>query len=191
MSCGCGKKKKIAGLFGRTNRDPVDNNIEYVTDISPADWGPLMWKLLHIMAEHVGKTGNAGLDRDEAIMVEFIIQGLPSVLPCPECQAHAKDYVWANPSKAVKTLIGDALTLWTRNYLFNFHNSVRTQQQKNIVYENASQLIPVYGDMIFQKCDTDQLIEYLSFGVHHATIKADMYKRWMAQMNRLRITAGF
>lgn len=188
MSCGCGKKKRIIGAFGQAIKD---SDYEYVTSLSPTDWGPLLWKLLHIMGEHVGKSSTPTLDRDEAIMIDFIIQGLPSVLPCPECAQHAREYVRLHPSTKVKNLVGAALTDWTRNYFFDFHNSVLTQQNRQLVYTEPAQIIPVYSSVIFQKCDTEQLIEYFAFGVHSGIIKGDIYKRWVAQLNRLRLIAGF
>jgi len=188
MSCGCGKKKRIIGAFGQAIKD---SDIEYVTSLSPADWGPLLWKLLHIMGEHVGKSATQSLNRDEAIMIDFIIQGLPNVLPCSECAQHARDYIRYHPSSQVKNLTGNALTEWTRNYFFYFHNDVLRRQQKPFVYNEPYEIISVYGPMIFAKCDTEQLVEYFAFGVHSGLIKGDFYKRWIAQLNRLRLIAGF
>lgn len=188
MSCGCGKKKRIIGAFGQAIRD---SNVEYISSISPQDWGPLLWRLLHIMGEHVGKSNVASINRDESIMIDFVIQGLPNVLPCAECAQHAKNYVRAHPTSSVKNLSGSALTDWTRNYFFDFHNEVRLRQQKPLIYTESSQIISVYNSAIFQKCDTEQLVEYFAFGVHSGVVKGDFYKRWMAQLNRLRLTAGF
>jgi hypothetical protein len=188
MSCGCGKKKKLIGAFGQAIKD---SNTEYITSLSPNDWGPLLWKLLHIMGEHVGKSVTPSLNRDEAIMVDFIIQGLPGVIPCSECAQHARSYIRQYPSSQVKNLLGKALTEWTRNYFFNFHNNVLIRQQRSLVFTDSSEIIPIYDSMIFQKCDTEQLIEYFSFGVHSGLIKGDFYKRWIAQLNRLRLIAGF
>lgn len=225
MPCGCGKKKKIVGLFSsgrplrkitshilvneigiggnsieQTNESPSSSSkqnqhqqedIEYISDISPSDWGPLLWKLFHITAERIGNTGVVSLDRDEAFALTFVIENIQNVLPCSECQAHAGEYIRKNPVTALKIKKGAELQNFARNYFLNFHNSVRERTGKPIIVTNVEDCKNLYMNEVWQKCEMDQLVEFFSFGVHHGIIKADIYKRWMTQYHKLRLIAGF
>jgi hypothetical protein len=210
--CGCGKKKKIISLFasGRPLRRsqpniPVSNqiihssggqgqnkieDIEYVTEISPADWGPLLWKFLHILAERLGRSGIESIDRDEAIALDFIVERLPDVLPCPECQIHARTYIRSH-SYTFKNLRGQTLQSAARNYFWSFHNSVRESTGKSVIVATVDDCKQLYQAMEWQKCEMEQAVEYFSFGVHHGIIKTDTYKRWMTQVHKLRLITGF
>jgi hypothetical protein len=205
--CGCGKKKKIIGLFagGRplrrgagaivaaaaTPAPAASDDIEYVADISPSDWGPLLWKFFHILAERVGRSGVDSLDRDMALALEFIVENIPSVLPCLECQNHARAYIRSHPFNQVKTKRAAELQAFARQYFYDFHNHVRQSTGKPIIVASLEDCKKMYEEMEWQKCEMEQAVEYFSFGVHHSVIKADMYKRWMTQVHRIRLIAGF
>ena len=59
MPCNCGKKN-----IGHYTEDQS-------TD--PLKWGPILWKYLHSLAEHVGFSGNSIVDTDQANYMETII----------------------------------------------------------------------------------------------------------------------
>lgn len=216
--CGCGKKKKIISLFasgrplrrsqpniqitnqiansagsgsGSGQAHNKDSDIEYVTDITPSDWGPLLWKFIHIMAERIGRSGIESLDRDEAIALDFIIERLPDVLPCNECQAHARAYVRSHPHASIKNLRGAALQDAARQYFWQFHNTVRGNTGKSVLVPTLEECKKLYESMEWQKCEMEQAVEYFSFGVHHGIVKTEVYKRWMTQVHKLRLIAGF
>lgn len=215
--CGCGKKKKIISLFAsgrplRRNMSNIsgmnqiannsknsattaitntDSDIEYVTDISPTDWGPLLWKLFHIMAERIGNSGVESLDRDEATAMELIIDKIPDILPCVECQGHAKTYIRTHPIGNLKNLRGNNLKNNVRNFFWQFHNTVRTNTGKDLIVNTVEDCRVLYEKMEWLKCDMEQVVEYFSFGVHHGIVKSDAYKRWMTQVHKLRLIAGF
>lgn len=202
--CGCGKKKKIISLFSagrplRRNMPNIqipstpsnDQNIEYVTEISPSDWGPLLWKLFHIMAEKIGRSGVESLDRDEATAIEFIVDKLPEILPCPECQTHAREYIRRNSIGNLKVLRGAQLQNSVRTFFWKFHNIVRENTGKIIQIKTVDDCKLLYENMEWQKCEMEQAVEYFSFGVHNGIIKSDIYKRWITQVHKLRLIAGF
>lgn len=213
MGCGCGKKKKVVSLFtaGRpirrvnqpntnivinsTNEATTNNSttedIEYITNISPSDWGPLLWKLFHIMAERIGNSGVDSLDRDMAIALEFILEHIPHILPCFECQNHARTYIRSHPFNQIKNKRGIELQNFVRQYFFEFHNHVRISTGKPITIATVDECKKLYENIQWQKCEMEQATEYFSFGVHHSIIKAELYKRWMAQVHKLRLIAGF
>ncbi|NDG32589.1 hypothetical protein EB118_21265, partial [bacterium] len=166
-------------------------DIEYITDISPSDWGPLLWKFFHILSERVGRSGVDSLDRDMALALEFIVDNIPSILPCFDCQNHARAYIRSHPFGQVKTKRGAELQAFARQYFYDFHNHVRVSTGKPIMVASVEDCKKMYEVMEWQKCEMEQAVEYFSFGVHHSIIKSDIYKRWMMQVHKIRLIAGF
>ena len=56
MPCGCSKKQgaNAAAMVAA----------EHIGD--PAEWGPFLWKYLHVLAEQIGRSGNTIVDTDQA-----------------------------------------------------------------------------------------------------------------------------
>lgn len=89
MGCGCGKKA-VGGTVHFMGR-------EGSTLTEPTEWGPILWKYLHTIAEKSGTSNNQITDGDQAKCLEIMLGTLPLIVPCTECQAHAAAYLTANP----------------------------------------------------------------------------------------------
>ena len=76
-------------------------------------WGPPIWTLFHTIIEH---TNDADFSKAGPVLFIFI-RRICSLLPCPECQAHAKGYL-ANLHIDMKSK--DAV----RTFIYKFHNAV-------------------------------------------------------------------
>lgn len=53
-------------------------------NIKPALWGPMMWKILHVISESMPET----LTVDEQADVTNFFRSLTTVLPCQKCREH-------------------------------------------------------------------------------------------------------
>ena len=148
-------------------------------------WGPRKWKLLHTLAERIGKSGSAMADNDAAIAMNFIINNLPLVLPCHECSTHASTYLLANKFNAAGKM-GTDLQNYVRDYLFTFHNSVSGRKsQTQITKEEYGGL---YKDYV-QK-DSDELRDSLRRAVFYRIIKSDNYINWAMKVHKLKLSLG-
>jgi len=105
--------------------------------VSPTEWGPGLWKFLHISARFY--PDQACSQRIQA-MFKFIT-AMPSVLPCDACAKHANDYIrqtYQQLTEAVKTR-RDIF-----RYLVDFHNYVNQRLGKSMMsYDEAWKL---YGN---------------------------------------------
>ena len=81
------------------------------------EWGPLLWAVLHGLAEKAGKSNPLFL-HEELYGWLIILKELQYIIPCPDCREHYKEYYLANP--LTKTNIIDNIRVW----LFNLHNKV-------------------------------------------------------------------
>ena len=79
MPCNCGRKRAV---------EPTPLLVQ-----APAEWGPTLWLYLHALAERLGSSGSALVDAVQAAYFHHLLQNLPRILPCPDCQAHATQYL--------------------------------------------------------------------------------------------------
>lgn len=180
MSCGCGKKKKIANIFGYN--EAADGN--------PVTWGPPLWELLHMLAERVGRSGVPSIDVDQAILMDLLVQLLPSVIPCEECQAHCREYLAKHPFSAGKLKASDAISPFVRQWLFDFHNAVRSRKEQPLIITTLEQLATEYeGDKI-QQCQVNLFLSNANYGVRNGIVKIDALKRWIVAFNKLKVITG-
>jgi hypothetical protein len=167
MPCGCSKRQAPAPLSDREQKG------------EPEDWGPLLWKVLHRLGEVIGSSGNKVIDTDEANYTENVINMLPMILPCPECQAHTATYLQSNPLTNLKGLYGTELKNKLSNWVFLFHNHVRVSKGKEPFETILAESV--------QKCEYQQLILYITSAVRQNEIKIEHWKKWYSYLERLRI----
>ena len=184
MGCtSCAKKGKYIPLFMRgAQRSHLDT----------AEWGPVFWKVLHSLAEHIGKMNNPRMDTDQAIEFQLIITSLPTVLPCELCQAHSRDYIMNNRPNW-PGLYGDALRNSVRTWLFTFHNHVRTSIELPIVLHSSDECIAMYGPTSTSPLTMEEisfLFENLTYASRIRVIQPNACKKWITHLNRYRVLCG-
>jgi len=172
MPCGCGKKKGGNLVFDELTNASGD----------PIVWGPALWSILHILAEHIGRQG---IDADEARDFEIIVNTLPFVIPCSECQGHTRTYLQANPFEPLKNV--KDLASYVRLWLLTFHNAVRAQKGQPIEITTLEQLAALYASETIQKCQINTLVANVNFGIRNGLVKIDAWRRWFTLLNRLKV----
>jgi hypothetical protein len=88
--------------------------------MTPDVWGPPIWTLFHCLAEKIKEEKFAELGPQ---IYSFIVQ-ICKMLPCPECSAHASQFL----SKIKPAAITSKDIL--RSVLFTFHTNVNTRKKK-------------------------------------------------------------
>jgi len=104
MGCGCEKDRAV--------------------DPEGIAWGPVLWKMLHGLAERIGRVVSSQLLQDEKLNWINILSKLPEIIPCDECRQHYKAYLAENPITAMKGLANTDLTTFVKTWLWNLHSSV-------------------------------------------------------------------
>ena len=158
--------------------------------LEPSEWGPILWRYLHCLAEHIGHTGSTIIDTDQANYMEVLITLLPLVIPCTGCQEHAADYLAAHPLPALKGLYGPILTTTVRVWLFDFHTSVRVKLGQPIMIQTAEECAAQYAGYTMKKCEYTALIQSVAAAVRIGKVRMEHWRKWYSHSERLRIISG-
>jgi hypothetical protein len=177
MPCACGSRKISSLLFHARDADG-----------DPGVWGPPLWAILHRIAGRVGTSESPVIDKDHAWHIEFLVNGLPNVLPCETCQAHCRAYLKTHPFSC-SSLVGPPLNDYVRSWLFQFHNAVRESKNQPIEITNVGSLAALYEGPI-PECDMNVFIAHVAYGVRTRLVKADNWKRWSAVLKRFKLMIG-
>ena len=180
MGCGCGKNKEHA-------RAIVAGSV--VDSIDVDEWGPAYWHVLHCLAHNIGKIDDPINCNDQARALEYLVGNLGFVLPCNECQGHARDYFQANRFSLVG-LRGATLRGVAELWLLNFHNAVRERNKQAIIVSTVDELAGVYDGCTIIKCTEDILGRAAKYAMDHGIVKAAAWKRWTTEFRRLKLSVG-
>jgi hypothetical protein len=86
----------------------------------PEVWGPPVWRFLHALAENVNEDEFPKIK----LMLFSYIKRICNFLPCPECSAHAYQFLARVNINAIKTKHE------FKNMLYVFHNAVNKRKRK-------------------------------------------------------------
>ena len=88
---------------------------------SPQYWGPLLWRMYHLMAE-------IPIDSTQLKLWKHILHSTALVMPCEKCREHLSHHLHTNP-----------ITEDIRKYLWNLHNQVNIRNESpTFSYEQLS-----------------------------------------------------
>ena len=174
MPCSCSKKTPVG----------QDMNVA-----DPLQWGPILWKYLHSLAENLGFSNNVIVDTDQANYMETILSTLHLIIPCQECQGHTLNYVSLHPIPVMKGLRGDNLRAVIRDWLFHFHNSVRAMKGQPIIF-NTPDECSIYKTNVISKSEYAVFIQSVGFASRQGWVRVDNWRKWYSNSERLRIIAG-
>jgi hypothetical protein len=181
MPCGCQKKSAVnAASILKESSDLL----------SPSEWGPILWKYLHALAERMGVSGNTIIDTDQANYMETLLHLLPLIIPCQECQSHTAAYYQVNPLPSLKGLYKDALQSTVRLWIFQFHNAVREQNKQEIIIQTVEECAALYANIVVPKCEYSMFIQSVAAAVRQGWVRIDNWKKWYSNSERMRIISG-
>ena len=100
--------------------------------VSPDEWGPNAWELLHGIAEKIGNHSNHLLIRDERNELKLTLRHFWALLPCVKCQKHYKEWLQRNnPDSWIQGPFGMDLQDSMREWVFTLHENVNNS--RNVV----------------------------------------------------------
>jgi hypothetical protein len=110
-----------------------------------AEWGPLLWTILHAIAEKAGKPVSPIYAEDErrAWLQFFKLTG--DIIPCHVCKEHFQIYLREHPVDQLRNLPLTALNDWVRTWFWEVHNWVNMTLQKPTF--SKDQLSSTYGSV--------------------------------------------
>jgi len=112
-------------------------------------WGPLLWKLLHTLAEKLGTQKPEILAADEAREIVLILRGLEVIMPCEKCRKHYKEYRVMNPFDIFAQRRGLGLKKGVREWLYMLHETVNKKNGTESLLL-LKDMEPMYKDVKIQ-----------------------------------------
>ena len=95
------------------------------------NWGPVMWAILHALAQKSGNICSPYFRNDEKRHWINLIKAFPKTIPCPSCREHAEKWVLANPPFDFKTTMNPSeLHEWIVDWCYDLHESVNERLDK-------------------------------------------------------------
>lgn len=97
--------------------------------VSPDEWGPHGWELLHGLTERVGYHSSNTLVRDEQNSLRLTLRNFWKLMPCNKCQNHYKTYLRQHPPETFLQSYGEFLRDSLRSWLFTLHEEVNRDRK--------------------------------------------------------------
>ena len=107
---------------------------------NPNEWGPILWKIVHICSVNLGKERNSLLQKDQINYYNNFTKQIGFILPCKVCRKHFYDYAL----KHKKTVEYDELKEYSIQYFLNLHNEVNKEKDKSIFTRDDYQIYTTY-----------------------------------------------
>jgi hypothetical protein len=90
-----------------------------------SEWGPILWSILHGLAERVGSASFAQFQGDERRALIRVMKSLVKVIPCPSCKEHYEVYLKEHPvDKAILERPYGDLKAYVKTWFWELHNWV-------------------------------------------------------------------
>ena len=146
------------------------------------EWGPLVWSVLHTLAEKAGNQTSPITRADEQRAWPLFIKTLAPVIPCPFCRTHFEEYLQHHPFELPldQTQWGD----FVRDYFYIFHESVNHRLQKSSFPKD--QLSIQYKDSGKLKETLARLQIIQDRAINLGGISLFHWRAWLKQLNMLR-----
>lgn len=151
-------------------------------------WGPLLWKLLHGLAEKLGTQKPEILAADEAREMVLILRGLEVIMPCEKCRKHYKEYRVKNPYDIFAQRRGLGLKRGVREWLYMLHETVNKKNgtESQLLLENMESM---YKDVKIQDAWTP-LNQVLMTSVSSGLILSENLKSFRRHLSLLLTAIG-
>jgi len=91
--------------------------------VQNAEWGPHLWKILHICASRCGKQFTPQLQRDELRAWIHLLQLTEAIMPCAICRNHYREW---RKTHSLERLTGG--TEDAEQWLWSLHDEVNQQR---------------------------------------------------------------
>lgn len=92
----------------------------------PKEWGPTLWKIIHIVSEQLGKNTNIIMQKDEMTYYKAFQRKIYYILPCKICREHYKEYM-----KNIKDIEYSDFKKDSKTFYLNLHNELNLRNSTN------------------------------------------------------------
>jgi hypothetical protein len=147
----------------------------------PAVWGPSMWRLLHGLAEKLGKQTTMILIQDERRAWLHFLRSVENVIPCKRCKQHYRSWT-------LKNRIEDATVRTTaRAWLWGLHDEVNSERK--VDGPPLSEMEAMYEGRDVTR-DAEECFGHLVRAVQQQQITPESFRKFKFQLSFLRKFTG-
>jgi|UniRef100_A0A6C0K9L2 hypothetical protein len=94
------------------------------------EWGPLLWKLLHGLAERAGKILTPVYAEEERHHWTHFFKMTSDIIPCDVCKEHFRIYLREHPVDALKKMPTNQIRAYVRHWFWEVHEWVNMTLNK-------------------------------------------------------------
>lgn len=178
MGCSCNNRANPELAL----RLQVENSL-----YDPVEWGPIVWRYLHSLTERLGVSGQ---DNNEAQYIQTMLRMLPQIIPCRECQQHAREYIKLHPVPLLINLRGETLRRTVREWLFTFHTAVRTRKGQPVIISTIEECMALYTNSTISSAEYTKFIQGVAYASRKGWVKLENWRKWYNYSERLRQMLG-
>ena len=95
----------------------------------PNVWGPPLWRILHSLAERLGKQKNPTSISDERRAWVNFLKSVGAVIPCSRCKKHYDDWTKKNKIEAFLSHSYGSLREEARKWLWALHTEINEESK--------------------------------------------------------------
>ena len=146
------------------------------------EWGPLLWALLHTLAEKAGRQESLITRGDEVRAWPLFVKTLQPMLPCPFCRDHFQQYLIDHPFSLPMDYY--EWRTYIPNYFYEFHEAVNQRIGKPSF--PREDLKKTYSDSSRVKSLIDSLEKIVARAIQMGGVSLFYWRAWLKQFNMLR-----
>jgi hypothetical protein len=146
------------------------------------EWGPLIWLILHTLAEKAGRQTNAITMGDEQRAWPLFVKTLPQAIPCPYCRDHLQTYLHQTPFDLPMDYY--EWKTYIPTYFYTLHESVNARLGKPSF--PLSDLSTAYKDVGRIRNALAQLEKIQERAIKMGGVSLFHWRAWLKQLNMLR-----
>lgn len=114
--------------------------------VQNGDWGPPLWRILHILAEKLGRQTIPMLATDEIRAWILLLRDLEPALPCQLCRRHYREWRKEHTLEELGRGAGLGFRDMARRWLYDLHERVNDRRGLELTGRVAWETLPeMYG----------------------------------------------
>ena len=122
------------------------------------EWGPHVWTILHVCAEHTGAYTTEIMMMDQIRAFIKLLRDTEGILPCAMCRGHYRAWRLAHPLEEFLQYRGTPLKEAIRAWLWGLHESVNLRRELPEESRPALEAVPA----MYESISTQELQQHIT-----------------------------
>lgn len=146
------------------------------------EWGPILWRILHTLAEKGGLQTDKLFQADEERTWPLLVKTLGPAIPCPYCRDDFNQWLATHPF--ILPEVQSQRNHYIRQWFYDFHESVNSRLQKPSF--PFDQLSATYSSTKNLQADIANLETLMIKAMKLGGVTISSWQTWQKHMRNLR-----